>query len=351
MINDPIIICNPGFGNAPYLQAIAVALEVQKHANPDATIVVPHIYGEKQKRIIDEEFGDTDTIILDEQLGNIYKDILYSGLPYANYLTQWLASVDQASLAANTYIAKTYTNPIMEIARAPQLELNLPNKFCSLFARQSDILQKAGAINGITIDEKLLQSCITRFLALEESYQARFITQPGSFAAQESNDTPIPPTISELTRTQEIEIPAIYITVSGIPELHLAPNWSLPMYTNDPARIPGATFATPHILGSNNIVLHFARAGWGSIWRSLLSETPIVVPTWDPQDDPEIYFNIKRITELGIGIEYRGQSEQELLMQAETCKTAIRQYKASLMDQFGTIDGTAVMAQKIADMC
>ena len=151
----------------------------------------------------------------------------------------------------------------------------------------------------------------------------------------------------------DIPKPSVYVMVSGIPNVQnttdIALGFGFPIYTNNPDAMPGATKAPPHILANKNIVLHIARAGWGSAWLSLLTETPLIIPPYDPSDDPETYFNAICIEKLGIGLIYNSQTAQELLDQAKKLKPHIQAYKQKLKQQFGTLNGARFAAKRILE--
>lgn len=347
---SPVIVCNPGFGNAPYLQSLGIALAVNDILDEPRQIVMPLIYEERQRRITEDEYGTDLLIIFDAELGQLYQQLLYKGNGYEAYLKHWLNNVDNVSTAAQAHIQTMYPNVECEIARSPQLKLNQERSYCSLFARQSTILHRAKDIPETKLDPELLEACSQKFAELEKQFTQCFITQPGTFAEVETGDIAIPLTMSATKATADVPSISAYVTVSGIPHLSLHTEWSLPLYTNDANRLTGATEASPHILNHPNIAVHFARAGWGSVWASLLSETPLVTPSWDTSDDPEIYYNIERLKELGLCLVYSTQPETEILQWAKEVKPTYAAYKKALEEEYGTLSGNVYMAEKIVTM-
>lgn len=334
---EPVIICNPGYGNGPYLRCTELALAVRKKLAKPFPIIIPLLYGENQKRILREEIGDTD-ITFDETLGELIASVAYDGSEYDTYIRKWGTSVDEVSAMATHYIRSTYPDVAMEIARSPLLELDTHPSYCLLFARTSDILQETEGDVAV----------IARMRVLEDHFDMRCITNPGTFAKHHENDIAIPLTATLKDDDTDVRTPSMYITASGIPKSAILQQTDLPCFANAPERITGSTHASPHVLANPNIVLHFARSGWGSVWMSLLSETPLITPPYHPGDDPEIALNNKRIVELGIGIVYEGQSTDSLLKLAEPCRQRMRAYKQELFERFGTLDGATYAAQKIA---
>ena len=122
----------------------------------------------------------------------------------------------------------------------------------------------------------------------------------------------------------------------------------LKIYTNDPKVVPGGIKASPDLVGNPNIKLHFARSGWGSVYLSLFSGTPLVVPEFDPSDDPEIKFNNQTIEKLGIGIIYRGQNLDQLLKESEAVKENMQKVREDILKRWGTLDGNKYAASLFA---
>ena len=169
----------------------------------------------------------------------------------------------------------------------------------------------------------------------------------------QQNEIAIPPTITTPTPYGgPVLTDGIYVTITGIPGLERlyaeARALGLMLYTNDPERLPGSTQLSPHAVGCENISLHFARSGWGSVWESMLQGKAIVVPEFDPTDDPEIYFNNACIEKLGIGVVYRGEPLSELLQKVKELEGGIQERNANLLKEFGTSDGNEYFAKKIA---
>ena len=337
MPSEPVIICNPGYGNGPYLRCTELALAVRKDLGRPFPIVMPLLYGEKQKRILCEEIGDID-IIFDETLGELITSIAYDGKNYDAFLQEWNANVDSINAKAAEHIRNTYSDVAMEVARSPLLNFGIHPAYCLLFARTSDILKQTKGNASATI----------RMRELEDHFAMRFVTEPGTFATHDVTDTPVPMTASLKHDDTDVQTPSMYVTASGIPKNKMVQQIILPCFTNMPERIPGSAYASPHVLRNPNIVLHIARSGWGSVWMSLLSETPLVTPPYHTGDDPEIALNNKRIVELGIGIIYAGQNAEELLRLTEPCKQRIHAYKEELLARFGTLDGAGEAARHIA---
>ena len=82
------IILNFLHGNGPYLRTIELALAVNDALEDKGyerkRIIVPLVYGDRQKRIMEENFGEAirrrpREILLEKKLGSLIQPLLYSG--------------------------------------------------------------------------------------------------------------------------------------------------------------------------------------------------------------------------------------------------------------------------------
>lgn len=77
----------------------------------------------------------------------------------------------------------------------------------------------------------------------------------------------------------------------------------------------------------------------------MMSGTPLVVPDFDPTDDPEIYFNNHAVEDLGLGTVYRGQPLEEILVDRDRIKQAYEGIVAQVAKRWGTKNGTKYCAR------
>ena len=79
-------VLNFAYGTGPYLRttdlAIAFNAELERRGQPRLGIIVPWVYGDKQKKVMLEEFAGHEQkypgeILLDAGLGAILKSIFY----------------------------------------------------------------------------------------------------------------------------------------------------------------------------------------------------------------------------------------------------------------------------------
>ncbi len=373
------LVTNFAYGYGPFLRttelARAVNTERVTRGLEPLGIIVPWVYGDDQKRIMREEFGDASDIFLNEPLGAILKSVFYANSSYKEALEAWVETYPKASANARAYLSgnlevtslsgKDHTikgkDILFSLARAPRVSFTPLPSYSATFGHISEILEHTENISleEIEIDRALVQRAIPIARSLEEEQTLIGLGTPGTFSYVEyrkplGNEMLIPPTIrAPYVDTSEMS-EGIYVTITGISGLERlyaqAQSLGLTVYTNDPERLLGSIKASPNVLGNSAIKLCFARAGWGSIWGAQLLGKAVIVPPFDPTDDPEIYFNNKCIVALGLGIEYTGQDLAELISEAVALEPGIRARNEALLTEFGTLDGNEYVAKKIVDV-
>lgn len=343
------IICNPSYGNNPYIRTTEMALTLSDRLGGKISVVIPHVYGESQSRILREHFGEDRLIILDETFGAILRKVFFDGTAYSTFLRQWIETVDDVSREAREHLHATY-DILCEISRSPLLDLGITPAFYNSWSRTSHILRQAVREPLITLDPRLLEQAAERMEKLEARYALHMISVPGTFEP-EGNDVPIPLSTSTPETDEQAAQRGVYVTVSGIPDVgslqSIADCLGLKIYASDSSKIREATHALPGILLHPEIVAHVARAGWGAIGTSLSTGIPLIVPAYQEYEDPEIFFNIRRIEELGLGIAFKNQTKEILLQEIEKLRPRIAEYKKKLIQRFGSMDGAEFAADKM----
>ncbi len=81
----------------------------------------------------------------------------------------------------------------------------------------------------------------------------------------------------------------------------------------------------------------------------MITGTPLVVPEFDPEDDPEIYFNNKTLERLGLCIVYRGEPLEEILAQVPHVKESCKRLCNEIVARWGTLDGNRYCAKLFAE--
>jgi len=317
-------------------------VEIALAMKGESKIIMPLIYGKNQKRIMEEEFGENHAIEFDEHLGKLINSISFKHESYENYLLSWIEHIDHTQNEIKSHLAEHYGSDFIEIARSPIVNLGGSESFAVLFSRTSEILARSIDEGTIAIDKGLLKKVSDRMKILEDQFTKIFITDPGTFEASGSDEL-VPLTASLKNISTDVTEPSIYVSISGIPNRKLDDiknQIDLPVFTNKDT--------SPHIVADENVVFQVARSGWGACWMSLLTGTPLITPEYDPSDDPEIYFNNKRIEELGIGMIHKGEPISELMSELPRLKKAIEDYRSGLESKYGTLDGAEYIANKIA---
>jgi len=377
-------ILNFAYGNGPFIRTCELALafndELERLGGQRIQFIVPWIYGDKQARIIREEFDKRlvphpDELVLDPVLGEILSGIFYAHSGFSDYLKQWLENVDIASEKIKKHLSGSIKcrtlsnipirlhgeNIVVELSRSPRVVFGVDCAgYYTSFGYTSQICKKAEEFGGerIDISRKLLTEASSAAAEVEKRYKIHAIAWPSTFSAQPdykplySSEVMVPP-ITDLPEinTDPIE-PGVFVTVSGIPGFEKlykeAETFGLKIYCNDPASVPGSVKALPKIIPNKNIKFQFARSGWGSVWLSMYCGTPLVVPDFNSQDDPEIFFNNKTIERLGIGVVFKGQKLADLLGQVETINNNCRMVCGQIKSRWGTLDGNKICARIFA---
>lgn len=377
------LVTNFAYGTGPYLRVteLAIALNREREAlgRDRLGIIVPHVYGEKQRRIMLEEFSDHEAkhpgeIVLDAHLGDLLRQVFYGSGTYEESLRIWLEQHLRLSEKAQRHLSSNFLvqsllgveqrvigkDIILELARAPRIIYGIAPAYHVTFGYISQVLEHVLDVpfQSIALDRDLTEKAATAMRQLETSYAYTGIAVPGTFthlhetARRCSGEELIPPTISLPTLEEEPTEKGIHVTITGIPGLERlyreAANIGLKLYSNDIEQVQGSEYRSPHVLLNPNIQLHFARSGWGSVWLSLLTGVPFVTPAFDSKDDPEIFFNNTCIEQLGLGIVFKNQSLEELITSSVKMKLHMGQYLNQLRDRFGMLDGNTFAARRIA---
>ena len=379
------IITNFAYGTGPYLRttelAIALNRELESAGAPRLGVIVPWVYGEKQKRVMLEEFGEHEAahpgeILLDRRLGELLGRVFYSGeRSYEVALSQWVEQGSALSEEAGIYLSGEFgcedlagnsrpthggSNIVLELARSPRVVFGVAPVYSVTFGHTSEILEHALAEprSALALDRRLVERAIPFARQIETRAAFHGLAEPSTFSyladrkPRYPTEVAIPPTISPPKPSAEPLAEGIYVTITGIPGLERlyaeARRLGLKLYSNDPAAVPGSVYLSPHLIPNPAIKLQFARSGWGSVWLSQLAGTPFVTPAFDPADDPEIYFNNRCIEELGLGVVYRRQPLTDMLREAERLRPGIEERNRALRERLGTLDGNAYAAGLIA---
>src|SRR3989344_2545466 len=386
------IILNFLHGNGPYLRTIELALAVNDALEDKGyerkRIIVPLVYGDRQKRIMEENFGEAirrrpREILLERKLGSLIQPLLYSGNEsYNKSLKGFLETHQETQGNTQKYIdgglkAETFAgleiriakNEIaLEINRCPQLNLGIERSYYTGFDYISKVLEHALRENDLEIDRETVERCIPLYNEIEKKQTLHFVAEPSIFSylgerkKKYVTEVDTPPNTNQIKyfsyapKYDKVEDGA-YVTITGIPGLeHLfrdIKRAGMEIYTHRPELIQGSRFAPPDIIANKNIKFHFARSGWGSLWLSLMTDTPFIARPYKEEDDFEIYFNNKCIEHLGIGKVFKeGETLDDLMRYGEEYKRNVKVLKDNLIKKYNTLNGVKYTAEKIVeDLC
>jgi len=381
-MKEKFLVTNFAYGTGPYLRttdlAVAFNNELEKTGVGRLKIIIPWVYGEKQKKVMREEFSGhlkkySNEIFLDVQLGSFLKSIFYGDNHYKEALNQWVNSFETVSLKVHNYLSGTLKlenfsgkkkeitgkNIVVELNRSPRVSYQIAPSYLTSFGYIEEILKKAVAVSQIDVEKKLLKRGAEIAKKVEKDQQLHCIAYPGTFSFDKNyqsryeTEILVPPIAPPPSSNNEKIEKGIFVTITGIPGLERlyreARELNLKVYSNDVKAVPSSIHALPWIIPNKNIVFQFARSGWSSVWISMISGTPIVVPDFDFKDDPEIYFNNQAIEKMGIGVIYRGQPLKEILQQAKEVKRNSRVWRDQILKRWGTLNGNQYCAKLFAD--
>ena len=383
------ILVNFLHGNSPYLRTTELALRVgtmlKERDGGAYGVVVPLVYGESQKGIMLENFEKTirknpDKILFDCRLGDLLRPLFYSGeTSYEGALNYFFDSYRETEHTLQKYIQSglsledvngrryslTKHDLIMEINRCPQLHTGVAPSYFTGFDYISEVLRNALFEKDIAINPEVLCKNIPLYEEIESKQAIHFIAEPSIFShkgnrpRKYADETFTPPNTNQgiriarsglSTSTEHIQ-KGIYVTVTGVPGLDRlfkeVLDVGLSIYTHRTDLIPGSIEAPPSIIADPNILFHFARSGWGSVWLSLFTKTPFITRPYTKRDDLEIYFNNICLERLGFGKVYRGESLDSLTVYEKEYTENATSIHNQLLEKYGTLDGVDYTARKI----
>ncbi|OGF82218.1 hypothetical protein A3B18_02775 [Candidatus Giovannonibacteria bacterium RIFCSPLOWO2_01_FULL_46_13] len=363
-MGNKFIVTNFSYGTGPFLRTTNLALsfneELKKAGREKMKIIVPLVYGERQRQAMAEEFGVREEIILDEKLGKFLLDNFYADSIYQESLKKWVENHKASSKKAREHLISTYGKNIeVELSRAPRIRYDICPAYYTSFAFISEILRRAGEEKEINLDKKLLQKGVEAAEWVERNYRMHAIAYPATFSYLEKytpkyrTEILTPPIAPLPPENHDLIYPGIFVTITGIPGLERlyadAKRLGYKLYSNISDAVPESIRALPHVISNKNVLFQFARSGWSSIWISMIVGTPLVVPNFDPDDDPEIFFNNRSLEKLQLGVVFRGQSLEEILKDVPRVKKAYDKMNYEILNRWGTLDGNQYCAELFAN--
>ncbi len=393
--NSPVILVNPAHGNEPYILGTAIAQGVSKKLAEQglgrAKIVVPLMYGERQKRILIEENPDSANLIhFDEEFGRILRDITFQNGDFSSHLQQINHHYDDVesmlkgrfsfdagdfqtrNLASSETQFFSPRNVVATIDTAARVVVEAPNRYFAFPILLTELLGKARDAN-LGFSDSDMQGVISRMLKVEAGYSQVFIPKINPLSYKYADDlSKQPAEVNGRTRTYtpamkreyskelgKVSEPGIYMMFSGTGSnaettrmlTKTAQDAGLTVYTPPWVDIEGSVHVTPEVLNDVNIKAVFGRGGWGTVWQVQNLALPWIVTPYEAGDDPEIYFNNKTIEALKMGkvLTAADMTSERLTEIINNFSVGTQMINEKIKDEFGTLDGINFISRAIAD--
>jgi hypothetical protein len=369
-MSNKAIIVNVAHGNEPYILGVALAKKVAELGGQELDIVVPYLYPGRQETILREDFGDDGNIFLDEELGKIMKPMMFRDQNFSGHLGDLLEHNETAQSQAQARINGRFSSVsltgqeqefsrddiVMEISAGSTIRFGIEPNFFAFCFYHSDIWRATLDAGGMGFDRDKLRKSSDMLQRIEEGYTNAFITEPNTFSGIEfvaKSAVPVPPFKQRTPDSTELE-PSIYLMLSGtgsvIDDLLVqAEGLGLRVYyspfVSSSVKNEKYVAMPTDVLGNDNVRAVFHRGGFGTSWKALANRRPQLLLPYQPNDDPEIAFDIATYEALGIGIEYTGQPGA--IKQALQLGPRIENFMEGIMNRFGTEDGLTYTAEKI----
>lgn len=390
--DSPVILVNPAHGNEPYILGTAIAKGVSDRLAQQglgrAKIVVPLLYGDRQKRILMEENPDAVGLIhYDEEFGEILRDVTFQNGDFSEHLRQINQHYDEVqrmlkqrfsvdatnfttrNLATNEIQTFSPRNVVAAVDTASRVVVEAPQRYFAFPLLISELLKKTQRAN-LGFSDADTASLVEKMLKVESGYSQVFIPRINPLSYQYSDDLSeqpaevegrsrvyTPAMKKEYVRTEgKVDQPGIYVMFSGTGSIaetthkliDAASEGGLKVYTNK--EVEGATPVSPDVLTDENILAVLGRAGWGTGWQVQNLALPWFVAPYEQGDDPEIYFNNKTIEALKMGkvLTDADMTPDRLREVIKGFSVGMQGINQRIKDEFGTLNGIDFMADAIA---
>jgi hypothetical protein len=368
------IYTNFAHGFGPFTATTGIALDVGKKLGNNHQVIVPLVYGDKQRRIIGEDYSEIleenpEAVLFDVNGGKLLDELFYKGDDYSESLESLVRDQEKVERQFQEHLVSAFpvetlsgkeitVNPKeieFEITHNPRLVSGIFPSFYTTIALFSELMKKSGEEN-LPFDKKLLRKVGGIASRIEFSSTNMYISKPSTFRVNDPDVTETPPIVRQIQTNDESVPIGMYVNVTGIPGLDRfcdkAKDFGLKLYSSPfGAEIEGSDRTHhPNFIANQNIKFHFARMGWSSVWRSHITETPLITLPYQTGDDPEMYFNESMTKELGIATFYDElRHPNEILSEAKSQIPYMKVINNSLREQFGTLDGIEYTARKIVE--
>lgn len=352
------IFINITHGNEPYILGTSIASELSSNLELDAKIIVPHLFGNRQMSILEENLCSLENVVLDKELGDIQKELVFQGEHFNNYMERVIENIDTVGEQVSEHLKREYGNI--------NLELNIGSiipsgtkiwKIYYVFpVKNSDLMEwTLKEKDYLGLDARSLRRIKKIALASEPTQKRCFI--PFIHSLSFENFEPIAIPTPPLKRTKTWDEPlekGVYVMLSGTGVggeraksfAEKMEDESYGVYVPKWSGIGIGTPLTPDAIFSKDIFAVYARAGFGTIWQCQVAGKPLISQPYKIGDSPEIFFNIKTIETAGLGVVDQGQ--EGIMAQALDKIPSIESHRLDIMARFGTMDGLDYVVKDIA---
>src|SRR3989344_870074 len=230
-------------GNGPYSRnvdlSLAVNEEFRKRRMNTLPIVVPLVYGDRQKRIMLEDFGEIikknpELILLDEFHGEVLRGLLFHEGTYQENLEAFLERYNSAEEKLRNHLAgelelKTFEGKTirvkgkdvaLELSHNPRLATGCERSFYTTIAYFSEILEKAATESELGLDKNLLLDVKKIAERIENDRGLHFMPEPFVFSYDKNRKVKkeifTPPFIHPPRPNYEDVQEGMYVTITGI---------------------------------------------------------------------------------------------------------------------------------------
>lgn len=389
----PVIVLNPGHGNEPYILAAAIGKEVGKRfvasGLQEPLLVMPLLYGDRQRRIVSEENPDDSSIYFDPKFGELLREIMFDSGDYGSHIAKIDGNCDEAETQINQRYANdaptvtVYNNSSNEsyalnprdvigvIETGSRVSFEKPHKYFAFPELLSRVLDEAMRHNDeLGFSESDMTRFASRMRRVEPTYSQIFIPWVSTFSYQYASsldDQPqiidgrsriyTPPMKADIEPTIGQVGPGLYIMFSGTSSavesnralVKAAHEAGIQAYTPSWEDVGGAIKIPPTALADTNVLAIMGRSGWGTGWQAMQLAKPWLVAPYEKGDDPEIFFNNKTIMALKLGQVLEGKAIRgdELRNMVNETSPRLLSLKQRIVAKFGTPNGIEYMGERI----
>jgi hypothetical protein len=301
------IFVNPVHGNEPYVLGGLIAKELASRIGSDIPIVMPDLYGTRQKKILLEEGVEA---ILDPDLGGICRPMLFKAGQYDEHLDNLVSMRNTVEKKAKECLKDKDINALAELNIGSRISVGCEQAYYAFPCINSELLQYC--INSdLGFEDHKLERARDMMKSMEEGIIKFFIPSYNtlSFDKQRKKHSReiSTPVMKPVYRRSEEDIPqnSVYLMISGTDsEVETVLRYANEIKNERNVIVSlsehGKEFVqmSPHIISHPNIEKVFGRAGWGTIWMCQNADKKFEHLPYSKGDDPEIYFNIKTLESL-----------------------------------------------------